>query len=206
MLPPDAGGRGPARSPRCPEAAPASRHPGLTMRSVENQFTTLQLRSRQAPTRKARSFSFFRVFSVISVPPWSIFISMGAPQAHVTLMMTRIKELGRYLNVRTVRTGQTSPLNFHPNYQDPAESVRWVNLRLLENPAAGAWVRRRMTTCVASPPVQFLTLAAGFHCFAGCRVPFPVRQNIPLRTYVSCRFRRIRNWLSASSQTLIQQS
>ena len=51
---------------------------------------------------------------------------MGAPQVHATLMMTRIKELGRYLNVRTTRTGQTSPLNFRPNYQDPAESVRWV--------------------------------------------------------------------------------
>ena len=49
-----------------------------------------------------------------------------------------------------------------------------------------------MITCVASPPVQFLTRATGLHCFAGCIVPFPVRQNIPLRTYVSCRFRRIR--------------
>src|ERR1017187_4852297 len=103
---------------------------------------------------------------------------MGAPQAHVTLMMTRIKELGRYLNVGTTRTGQTSPLNFHPNYQDPAERVRWLNLRLLEIPAAVRWVRRRRITCVASP--------SGFQCFPGCRWTLPVRQNIPLRTYVSC--------------------
>ena len=44
---------------------------------------------RKSFTTETRSFSFFRVFSVISVPPWSIFISIGAPQAHVTLMRTQ---------------------------------------------------------------------------------------------------------------------
>src|SRR5664280_458888 len=93
---------------------------------------------------------------------------MGAPQAHVTLMMTRIKELGRYLSVRTTRTGQTSPLNFHPNYQDPAESVRWVNLRLLENPAAGMWDKeendlRRFAAGIISYPGGRVSLLCWMH-------------------------------------------
>ena len=34
-------------------------------------------------------FCFCGVFSVISVPPWLIFIPMGGPQTHVILRMTR---------------------------------------------------------------------------------------------------------------------
>src|SRR5664280_2029863 len=52
----------------------------LVLRSVENRSPRR--------TRRARSLSFSRVFSVISVPPWLIFISMGRPQAHETLKMT----------------------------------------------------------------------------------------------------------------------
>ena len=82
--------------------------------------------------------------------------------------MTRIKELGRYLSVRTTRTGQTSPLNFHPNYQDPAESVRWVNLRLLENPAAGMWDKeendlRRFAAGIISYPGGRVSLLCWMH-------------------------------------------
>src|SRR5271157_1682523 len=36
-----------------------------------------------------RSFGFHKVFSVISVPPWLIFIPMSEPQAHVTLNTSR---------------------------------------------------------------------------------------------------------------------
>src|SRR5664280_2315509 len=46
-----------------------------------NSFTT--------ETRRTRSFAFCGVFSVISVPPWLIFIPMGGPQTHVILRMTR---------------------------------------------------------------------------------------------------------------------
>src|ERR1019366_5616209 len=77
------GYRGPSTRP----PAVAGRRP----RSVENPFTTLRLRSGQAQIRSTRSFAFYGVFSVISVPPWLIFISIGGPQAHGTLRVTNMK-------------------------------------------------------------------------------------------------------------------
>ena len=50
----------------------------LALRSVENHLP-----------RRTRSFVFYEVFSVISVPPWLIFIPMGGPQTHVILRITR---------------------------------------------------------------------------------------------------------------------
>src|SRR5271157_4926060 len=40
-------------------------------------------------TRRTRSFGFYRVFSVISVPPWWIFIPRGGPKVHTTLPMNK---------------------------------------------------------------------------------------------------------------------
>ena len=50
--------------------------------------SSLRRKSFITETRRARSFGFYRRFSVISVSLWLIFISMGGPQAHVTLRMT----------------------------------------------------------------------------------------------------------------------
>src|SRR5664279_1394254 len=51
----------------------------------------LRRKSLTTETRSARSFSFFRGFSVTSVPPWLIFISMGGPQTHAILRMTVLR-------------------------------------------------------------------------------------------------------------------
>src|SRR5664280_2782621 len=53
------------------------------LRSAENHFTM--------ETRRTRSFGFYGVFSVISVPPWLIFIPMGGSQANVTLSITALR-------------------------------------------------------------------------------------------------------------------
>ena len=58
---------------------------------------------------------------------------------------------------------------FRPKYQDPAESVRWVNLRLLENPAAGVWGKeendnlRRFTAGTVSYPGGLVSLRCWMH-------------------------------------------
>ena len=51
----------------------------------------LRRKSFTTETRRARSFTFFRGFSVISVPPWLSFISMGGPQTHAIRRMTSLK-------------------------------------------------------------------------------------------------------------------
>src|ERR1019366_5851668 len=92
--------------------------------------------------------------------------------------------------------------DFRSRNQDPAESVRWVSLHLLENPAAAALGKevngnlRRFAADTVSYLGDRLSLP-----LLKLECHFPPGQNIPLRPYRSCRFRRIGNWLSTSSQS-----
>ena len=63
-----------------------------------------------------------------------------------------------------------SPLaSFRSKNQDPAEGVRWVNLRLLENPAAGMWGKeendnlRRFAAGTVSYPGDWVSLLCWMH-------------------------------------------
>jgi hypothetical protein len=77
------------------EPATAGRSLGIPKEVGRKFFTGAALRRKSftTETRRARSFSFFRGFSVISVPPWLIFISMGGPQTRAILRMTSLKAL-----------------------------------------------------------------------------------------------------------------
>src|SRR5271157_1405978 len=62
-------------------------HPGKSRRDAVLLRASLRRKSFTTETRRTRSFGFYRVFSVISVPPWWIFIPRGGPKVHTTLGM-----------------------------------------------------------------------------------------------------------------------
>src|SRR5271157_5804083 len=64
-------------------------HPGKSRRDAVLLRASLRRKSFTTETRRTRSFGFYRVFSVISVPPWWIFIPRGGPKVHTTLPMNK---------------------------------------------------------------------------------------------------------------------
>src|SRR5664279_3107097 len=99
--------------------------------------------------RRTRSFDFHRVFPVISVPPWLIFIPMGGPQTHVTLGMTPQKTT--YGDTRDCQTLQNGLQLRHEWTIDPGRRNSSRPWTATTSTASSSRIRRIYATCVVTP-------------------------------------------------------